>query len=95
MHGRRLGRLAVERLQRGKEEPFWAADRFGSEFLGEACCAEEAEHGVGCIVPGRREQLAQVLESAELSQAGPAIAVLGLADERNRGTRGPRSRTAD
>jgi hypothetical protein len=46
-------------------------------------------------MPGRREQLAQVLESAELSQAGPAIAVLGLADERNRSTRGPRSRTAD
>jgi hypothetical protein len=42
MFGRRLRRLAVERLQRGKEELFRAAGGFGSEFLGEACCAEEA-----------------------------------------------------
>src|SRR5690348_1573129 len=90
MEGRRLGRLAVERLQRGKEEAFMAADGFGSEFLREACRAEEAYHGVGRVMPGRREQLAEMLESAELSQAGSAIAMLGLADERNRSAGGPR-----
>ena len=67
-----------------------AAGGFGSEFLGEACRAEEAYHGVGRVMPGRREQVAEMLESAELSQAGPAIAMLGLADERDRGTGGSR-----
>jgi hypothetical protein len=40
-------------------------------------------------MPGRREQLAEMLEPAELSQAGSAIAMLGLADERNLSTGGP------
>jgi hypothetical protein len=90
MYGRRLRRLAVERLQRGKEETFLAAGGFDSEFLGEACRAEEAHYGVGRVMPGRREQLAEVLESAKLRQAGSAIAMLGLTDERNRSTGGPR-----
>src|SRR5882762_9769080 len=94
MYGRRLCRLAVERLQRGKEETFLAADGFGVEFLGEACRAEEAYYGAGRVMSGRREQFAEVLESAKLSQAGPAVAVLGLADECDRSTGGPRPGTA-
>ena len=72
-----------------------AAGGFGLEFLGEACRAEETYYGVGRVMPGRREQLAEVLEPAELGQAGPAIAMLGLADERNRSAGGPRPGTAD
>ena len=41
-------------------------------------------------MPGRCEQFAEMLEPAKLGEAGSAVAVLGLTDERDRSTRGPR-----
>ena len=43
---------------------------------------EEAECGVGGVVSCGGQQVAQVLEPVQLGQAGTAVAVLGLADER-------------
>src|SRR5579871_3059981 len=86
----RLGRLAVEHLQRGEEDLALAAGRFGSQFLGEAGRTEEAQDGAGRVVPDGGEKFLPVLKAAELGQAGPPVAVLGLADERDRDARGPR-----
>jgi hypothetical protein len=58
---------AVKHLQRDEEELALASDGFGLDLLGETCRAEEAEYSVGRVMPGRIEQVTEVLEPAKLS----------------------------
>jgi hypothetical protein len=58
---------AVKHLQRDEEELSLATGGFGLELLGEACRAEETEYSAGRVMPGRIEQVTEVLEPAKLS----------------------------
>ena len=84
----------VEIVQASKENLAFAGIGFGCQFISEAGRAEEAECGVGGVVPGGGQQVAEVLEPAQLGHAWAAVAVLGLADERDRRAGGPRAAAA-
>jgi hypothetical protein len=58
--------LAVEIVQGSKENLASAGGGFGCQFISEACRAEEAECGVGGVVPGGGQQAAEVLKPAQL-----------------------------
>jgi hypothetical protein len=49
---------------------------------------------VGGVVPSGGQRVAEVLKPAQLGQAWAAVAVLGLADERDRRVGGPRAAAA-